>query len=174
MLRAGSPRHLKDDTTIVDGGGSKTEPVAERTRAAGPDIEKHRFGLGPGEAAGTAGQIGRPGVAGHRKVGAATETEVKERKHRIEDAVAATKAAVAEGIIARRRFALWVRTPRKAKLAGSGGRAPPGTSRPAWPDRPPGTGRRLRAFWIAANARGGEEGAVVVNKIAGPADRARL
>ena len=30
----------------------------------------------------------------------ATETEVKERKHRIEDAVAATKAAVAEGIIA--------------------------------------------------------------------------
>ncbi len=34
------------------------------------------------------------------KVGAATETEVKERKHRIEDAVAATKAAVEEGIIA--------------------------------------------------------------------------
>ena len=34
------------------------------------------------------------------KAGAATETEVKERKHRIEDAVSATKAAVAEGIIA--------------------------------------------------------------------------
>ena len=52
------------------------------------------------------------------KVGAATEIEAKERKHRIEDAVHATKAAVAEGIIARWRRRRWCM--RRAELADLG------------------------------------------------------
>ena len=51
------------------------------------------------------------------KVGAATEIEAKERKHRIEDAVHATKAAVAEGIIAGGGAAL-VHAGRQAGRAG--------------------------------------------------------
>jgi chaperonin GroEL len=92
------------------------------------------------------------------KVGAATETEAKERKHRIEDAVHATKAAVAEGIIAGGGAALVHASAElsalEAQLTG---------------DEATGVAIVRRAlsapaFWIAAN--GGEEGAVVVNKIA--------
>ncbi len=93
------------------------------------------------------------------KVGAATETEVKERKHRIEDAVAATKAAVEEGIIAGGGSALVHAAAELDELIGEliGDEA---------------TGARIvqkalsaPAYWIATNA--GVEGAVVVNTIAG-------
>ena len=43
------------------------------------------------------------------RVGAATETEMKEAKLRLEDALAATRAAVEEGIICRRRFRIYPR-----------------------------------------------------------------
>lgn len=87
----------KESTTIVDGLGNK-EKIADRIRkiknqialaTSKMDKEKYRERL-----AKMAG-----GVAVVR-VGAATETEMKEAKLRMEDAIAATKAAVEEGIIA--------------------------------------------------------------------------
>ena len=53
--------------------------------------------LRPREAARASGQAGR--WRGHIRVGAATETELKEKKHRVEDALSATRAAVEEGIV---------------------------------------------------------------------------
>ncbi len=90
------------------------------------------------------------------KVGAATETEAKERKHRIEDAVAATRAAVEEGIIAGGGSALVHAAAELQFLELTG-------------DQAVGVDIVRRAltapaFWIAANA--GAEGAVVVAKIA--------
>ena len=92
------------------------------------------------------------------KVGAATEIEAKERKHRIEDAVHATKAAVAEGIIAGGGSALVHAAAKLAELeAELTGDEALGVAivRRALPSP---------AFWIAAN--GGVEGAVVVSKMA--------
>lgn len=86
----------KDNTTIVEGHGDKAtieERVAQiRTQleATDSDFEKEKMQERIAKLAG--------GVAIIR-VGAATETEMKEKKHRIEDAVAATKAAVEEGIV---------------------------------------------------------------------------
>ncbi len=54
--------------------------------------------LRPGEAAGALGQAA--GGVALIKVGAATEVELKEKKHRIEDAVSATRAAIEEGTVA--------------------------------------------------------------------------
>ena len=58
----------------------------------------HRLRLGSGEAAGAPGQAS--GGVAVVKVGAATEVELKEKKHRIEDALSATRAAIEEGIVA--------------------------------------------------------------------------
>lgn len=86
----------KDNTTIVEGHGDKNaiaERVAQiRTQldATDSDFEKEKMQERIAKLAG--------GVAIIR-VGAATETEMKEKKHRIEDAVSATKAAVEEGIV---------------------------------------------------------------------------
>jgi chaperonin GroEL len=86
----------KDNTTIVEGHGDKAA-IAERVaqirtqlEATDSDFEKEKMQERIAKLAG--------GVAIIR-VGAATETEMKEKKHRIEDAVAATKAAVEEGIV---------------------------------------------------------------------------
>jgi chaperonin GroEL len=145
----------KDDTTIVDGGGS-AEAVADRAAQLRQDIEttdsdwdREKLQERLAKLAGGVAVI---------KVGAATEIEAKERKHRIEDAVHATKAAVAEGIIAGGGAALVHASAElsalEAQLTG---------------DEATGVAIVRRAlsapaFWIAAN--GGEEGAVVVNKIA--------
>jgi chaperonin GroEL len=154
----GSARRVtvtKDDTTIVDGGGSKAA-VAERAAQLRADIEstdsdwdREKLQERLAKLAGGVAVI---------KVGAATEIEAKERKHRIEDAVNATKAAVAEGIIAGGGSALVHAAAKLAELQAelSG-------------DESTGVAIVRRAltspaFWIAAN--GGEEGAVVVNKIA--------
>ncbi|MBI4592026.1 chaperonin GroEL [Candidatus Uhrbacteria bacterium] len=86
----------KDNTTIVEGHGDKAgiqERVVQiRTQldATDSDFEKEKMQERIAKLAG--------GVAIIR-VGAATETEMKEKKHRIEDAVSATKAAVEEGIV---------------------------------------------------------------------------
>ena len=86
----------KENTIIVDGAGSK-EAIADRVKvirnaidASTSDFEKEKLQERLAKLAG--------GVAVIR-VGAATETEMKEMKLRIEDALAATKAAVEEGII---------------------------------------------------------------------------
>jgi chaperonin GroEL (HSP60 family) len=74
-------------------------PTDRRPRGPDPRRDrKHRLRLRPREAAGAPGQAGRRRCV--IKAGAATEVELKERKHRIEDAVRNAKAAVEEGIVA--------------------------------------------------------------------------
>ena len=87
----------KDDTTIVDGHGDKKEVAARIAQIKGEidntdsdwDREKLQERL--------AKLVGGVAVI---KVGAATEVELKEKKHRIEDAVSATRAAIEEGVVA--------------------------------------------------------------------------
>ncbi|RIJ17713.1 chaperonin GroEL, partial [Clavibacter michiganensis subsp. insidiosus] len=87
----------KDETTIVEGGGDATEIAARvqqiRNEIGNTDSDYDREKLQE-RLAKLAG-----GVA-VIKAGAATEVELKERKHRIEDAVRNAKAAVEEGIVA--------------------------------------------------------------------------
>jgi chaperonin GroEL len=86
----------KEATTIVDGGGTK-ETIGERIaqirreiEATDSDWDREKLEERLAKLAGGIGVI---------RVGAATEVELKERKHRIEDAIAATRAAVEEGVI---------------------------------------------------------------------------
>ena len=86
----------KDTTTLVEGGGSK-EDVAGRISQIKQEIEnsdsdwdKEKLQERLAKLAGGVGVI---------KVGAHTEVELKERKHRLEDAISATRAAVEEGIV---------------------------------------------------------------------------
>jgi chaperonin GroEL len=86
----------KDTTTIVEGGGSH-EDVAGRVAQIKQEIEnsdsdwdKEKLQERLAKLAGGVGVI---------KVGAHTEVELKERKHRLEDAISATRAAVEEGIV---------------------------------------------------------------------------
>ena len=87
----------KDATTIVDGAGEKAEVVGRinqiKTEIDNTDSDWDREKLQE-RLAKLAG-----GVA-VIKVGAATEVELKEKKHRIEDAVSATRAAIEEGVVA--------------------------------------------------------------------------
>jgi chaperonin GroEL len=143
----------KDDTTIVDGGGAKadvdarSEQIRREIEATDSDWDREKLSERLAKLAG--------GVAVIR-VGAATETELAERKHRIEDAVSAAKAAVEEGIVPGGGSALVHAGTQLTELAASlsGDEA---------------TGVRLvrealaaPLSWIAANA--GYEGAVVVSK----------
>ncbi|KKB99732.1 chaperonin GroEL [Mycolicibacter arupensis] len=86
----------KDDTVIIDGAGS-AEAIAGRVKqlrseieATDSDWDREKLEERLAKLAGGVAVI---------KVGAATETALKERKHRVEDAVAAAKAAVEEGIV---------------------------------------------------------------------------
>jgi len=86
----------KEHTTLVEGHGEK-QAIEERIKQlqaelniATSDFEKEKLQERIAKLSGGVAVI---------KVGAATETEMKEKKHRIEDAVSATKAAVEEGIV---------------------------------------------------------------------------
>ncbi|GLZ42086.1 chaperonin GroEL [Actinokineospora sp. NBRC 105648] len=143
----------KDETTLVEGGGSKAdiagraEQLRKEIEATDSDWDREKLQERLAKLSGGVAVI---------KVGAATETELSERKHRIEDAVAATKAAVEEGIVPGGGAALvQVAKELEGNLGLTGDEA---------------TGvaivrEALSAplFWIAAN--GGQEGAVVVNKV---------
>ena len=95
--QAGKVTVTKDNTTIVEGAGTK-DAIAERVETIKNQIE------------GTTSDFDREklqerlaklsGGVAVIKVGAATETELKERKYRIEDALNATRAAVEEGYVA--------------------------------------------------------------------------
>ena len=154
----GSARRVvvsKDSTVIVDGGGSH-EAIAGRVNQIKAEIEtsdsdwdREKLQERLAKLAGGVAVI---------KVGAATETALKERKHRVEDAVAAAKAAVEEGIVPGGGSALvQVRKalePLRKSLSG---------------DEAHGVDVFAEAlsaplFWIAANA--GEDGAVVASKVA--------
>lgn len=87
----------KDETTIIEGAGS-AQAVADRitqiTAQAGhttSDYEREQYDKRAAALGGKVAVI---------KVGGATETEIDEKKFRVDDAVAATKAALAEGIVA--------------------------------------------------------------------------
>jgi chaperonin GroEL len=87
----------KDDTTIVDGQGSEDEVkgrVAQIKREideTDSDWDREKLQERLAKLAGGVAVV---------KVGAATEVELKEKKHRIEDALSATRAAIEEGIVA--------------------------------------------------------------------------
>ncbi len=87
----------KDDTTIVEGAG-KTENIQARIKAIKAQIEETTSDFDREKLQERLAKLA--GGVAVIKVGAATEVEQKEKKHRIEDALSATKAAVEEGIVA--------------------------------------------------------------------------
>ena len=152
--RAKSVKVQKENTVIVDGTGSKSEiearisqikaQIAETTSEFDKEKLQERLAKLSG------------GVAVIR-VGAATETEMKENKLRLEDALAATKAAVEEGIISGGGSAYIHASKEVAKLADT-----------LEGDEKTGAKLILKAleaplFHIAHNA--GLEGAVIINKV---------
>jgi chaperonin GroEL len=142
----------KDDTTIVDGAGDQTDIDARAAQLRREieetdsdwDREKLKERL--------AKLVGGVAVI---KVGAATETELKERKARIEDAVAATRAAAEEGIIPGGGVAL-VHTAQSVGDLGLHGDEATGVAI-VW------AASAAPVAWIANNA--GFEGSVVVAKV---------
>ncbi|WGW12860.1 chaperonin GroEL [Saxibacter everestensis] len=96
----GSARRVtvtKDNTTVIDGAGEQTAvdgrvaQIRAEIERTDSDWDREKLQERLAKLAGGVGVI---------KVGAATEVELKEKKHRIEDAVAATRAAIEEGIVA--------------------------------------------------------------------------
>ena len=86
----------KDKTTIIEGKGSpeaiqdRIKQIKAQTEETDSDFDREKLQERMARLAGGVAVI---------KVGAATETEMKEKKHRVEDALAATRAAVEEGIL---------------------------------------------------------------------------
>jgi chaperonin GroEL len=143
----------KDDTTIVDGGGDPAE-VAARVQQIKTEIEntdsdwdREKLQERLAKLAGGVCVI---------KVGAATEVELKEKKHRIEDAVSATRAAIEEGIVAGGGSALV-----HASRVLDDGLGESGDERVGVQIVRRAADEPLR--WIAEN--GGEQGYVVVAKV---------
>ncbi|SHE78142.1 chaperonin GroEL [Streptoalloteichus hindustanus] len=87
----------KDETTIVEGAGD-TEQIAGRVNEIRAEIERSDSDYDREKLQERLAKLA--GGVAVIKVGAATEVELKERKHRIEDAVRNAKAAVEEGIVA--------------------------------------------------------------------------
>jgi chaperonin GroEL len=87
----------KDDSTIIEGGGD-TEQIAGRVKQIKAEIEKSDSDYDREKLQERLAKLA--GGVAVIKAGAATEVELKERKHRIEDAVRNAKAAVEEGIVA--------------------------------------------------------------------------
>src|SRR3712207_6722740 len=94
---AESVKISKENTTIVNGKGNK-EVIADRVSQIRRQIEETSSEFDKKKLQERLAKLA--GGVAVVKVGAATETELKERKLRIEDALAATKAAVEEGIVA--------------------------------------------------------------------------
>jgi chaperonin GroEL len=144
----------KDNTTIVDGGGSQDD-VAGRINQIKAEIDntdsdwdREKLQERLAKLAGGVAVI---------QVGAATEVELKEKKHRIEDAVSATRAAIEEGVVAGGGTALLRARPAVAEVVASleGDEA---------------TGAKLVWDALAAPARNiaenaGLEGSVMVNMV---------
>ena len=155
----GSARRItvtKDSTTIVDGTGAAAD-VADRVAQIRAEIERTDSDWDREKLQERLAKLS--GGIGVIKVGAATEVELKEKKHRIEDAVSSTRAALEEGIVAGGGSALVHAAkaldtdPAVQKLEGDAATAV-------------GLVRRALAQplrWIAENA--GAEGMVVVAKV---------
>jgi chaperonin GroEL len=155
----GSARRIvvtKDHTTIVEGGGSeeaiqaRANQLKAEIEATDSDWDREKLEERLAKLAGGVAVI---------KVGAATETALKERKARVEDAVAAAKAAVEEGIVPGGGVALLETRPVLTQLRES-----------LRGDEALGVDVFASAlsspmYWIAANA--GLDGSVVVDKVRG-------
>ncbi|MGA7690613.1 MAG: chaperonin GroEL [Jiangellales bacterium] len=144
----------KDDTVIVDGAGehdaitARIDQIRAEMENTDSSWDKEKLNERLAKLAGGVGVI---------KVGAATEVEMKEKKHRVEDAVSATRAAIEEGVVAGGGTALAQAIPVLADSLGLEGDE--------------ATGVRLVAgalakplYWIAENA--GVSGAVTAIKVA--------
>jgi len=143
----------KDDTTIVDGAGDKSA-IEDRIRQIRTEIDNTDSDWDREKLQERLAKLS--GGVCVLRVGAATEVELKEKKHRLEDAISATRAAIEEGIIAGGGSALVHVASDLGDLGRTGDEA---------------TGVRVveralpePARWIAQNA--GQEGGVVVSKIA--------
>ena len=158
MSQLGKARQVKiskENTIIVDGAGDKKEiasrvsQIKKQIETSTSDFDREKLQERLAKLAGGVAVI---------KVGAATETEMKEKKLRIEDALAATKAAVEEGCVAGGGVALLNTVSSVKKLLDSTEDA----------DEKTGIKIVLKALeepvrQIAANA--GLEGSVIVNEI---------
>ena len=143
----------KDNTTIVDGAGrpdevtARVEQIRKEVEASESEWDRDKLNERLARLSG--------GIAVIR-VGAATEIELREKRHRIEDAISATKAAVEEGIVPGGGVALVQAVPVLADGLGRTGDEATGVSIVAKALVEP-----LR--WIAQNA--GHDGYVVVEKV---------
>jgi chaperonin GroEL len=142
----------KDNTTIVEGKGSegdikaRIKQIKAQIEETTSDFDREKLQERQAKLAGGVAVI---------KVGAATEVELKERKHRVEDALSATRAAVEEGILPGGGVALLNSLPVLDKLGLSG-------------DEATGIDVVRKAVeepirWIAINA--GRDGSVVVDSV---------
>jgi len=143
----------KDNTTIVDGAGDK-QAIEDRIRQIRTEIDNTDSDWDREKLQERLAKLS--GGVCILRVGAATEVELKEKKHRLEDAISATRAAIEEGIIPGGGSALVHVSTDLGDLGRTGDEA---------------TGVRVvqraltePARWIALNA--GQEGSVVVAKIA--------
>jgi chaperonin GroEL len=142
----------KDNTTIVEGKGSeeaiqaRIKQIKAQIEETTSDYDKEKLQERLAKLAGGVAVI---------KVGAATEVELKEKKHRVEDALSATRAAVEEGILPGGGVALINAAPALDKVKVEG-------------DEAVGISILRKALeeplrWIAENA--GQEGSVVIDKV---------
>src|SRR3954451_4035140 len=99
LAQLGSARKVvvtKDTTTVIDGGGEpemikgRIKQIKQEIESTDSDFDREKLQERLAKLAGGVAVV---------KVGAATETEIKERKHRVEDALQATRAALEEGIV---------------------------------------------------------------------------
>ena len=153
----GSARRIvvtKDNTTIVDGAGDQTA-IQERIRQIQTEIEATDSDWDKEKLQERLAKLS--GGVCVLRAGAATEVELKEKKHRLEDAISATRAAIEEGIIVGGGAAL-VHVASGLDDLGKTGDVATGVLVVKKALLEP-------ARWIALNA--GQEGSVVVAKIAG-------
>jgi chaperonin GroEL len=142
----------KDTTTIVDGAGD-ADAIADRIRQLKMEIEDTDSDWDREKLQERVAKLA--GGVCVLRVGAATEVELKERKHRLEDAISATRAAIEEGIIPGGGSAL-VHAASDLEDLGKTGDEAIGV-------RIVRTALAAPCFWIAQNA--GQEGSVVVARV---------
>jgi chaperonin GroEL len=151
--RAAKLRVAKEETTVIEGRGNKKDiqgriaQIKKEIETTTSDYDKEKLQERLAKLSGGVAQI---------KVGAATETELKEKKHRFEDALSTSKAAVEEGIVPGGGVALLniAKGLDKVDVDDADEKIGVGIVRKAI-DEP--------AKWLAANA--GMEGAVVVERV---------
>jgi chaperonin GroEL len=142
----------KDKTTIIEGKGTAKE-IKDRIKQLKSQIEETESDYDREKLQERMARLA--GGVAVIKVGAATETEMKEKKHRVEDALSATRAAVEEGILPGGGIGLLNALPVLDKLNASG-------------DELTGVNIIRKAIeepirWIAINA--GRDGAVIVDTV---------